>query len=340
MAQTLSIIVVTLNEARHVARLKSAIDRLNCPAEVEVETLLVDGGSRDGTPRIAREAGFTKVIELPGASIPVCRNRGLADAAGEWIAFLDGDCVPAADWLSTAWSVLRQTGPAIIGWPVLPPRPGTWVQDAWHAHWTNKNRRREEFGGRSVVRHEAFRLITTRNLVMPRRVATQLNGFDENLPTGEDTDFAFRAHVRGVPVLGVPDLLVTHHGEPATLREFFRQQLWHANRRSYGRIVSARGGWLGGNAVLFSFAFLAGLLLSIAGAVLAPTTRTPAWLVLLLPLIGLVVGPALRMAWIARQARLFVPLCILYATYGLARSLDLAGFFRSKPTWKGSARAG
>jgi len=35
-------------------------------------------------------------------------------------------------------------------------------------------------------------------------VEQRLRGFDEELLTGEDTDFAFRAHLKGVPVLGVP----------------------------------------------------------------------------------------------------------------------------------------
>ena len=334
MPHSLTIIVVALNEARHLGQLKASVDSLRIPSDVTVETILVDGGSVDGTAELGRKLGFTKVIELQDASIPVCRNRGLAEADGEWIAFLDGDCEPDADWLSTAWSVLQQTGPALIGWPVSPPTPPTWVQGAWHAHWTNKNRQLEDYGGRSVVRREAFRLITTRNLIVHRSVATQLNGFDENLPTGEDTDFAFRADLRGVPVLGVPELRVVHHGEPATLREFFRQQLWHANRRSYARIVSVRGGRAGGNAVIFSCAFLGAAALAIAGFVVAAATRRAEWLALLVPLASIVLLPAAFMAWKSRRPRLVVPLSVLYGAYGLARALDLAGLFRSKPSWK------
>jgi hypothetical protein len=36
----------------------------------------------------------------------------------------------------------------------------------------------------------------------------------------------------------------------------------------------------------------------------------------------------------ARKPGRFVQLCILYAAYGLARSLDMLGFYRRKQSWK------
>ena len=71
MSRALSIIVVALNEARHIARLKDSIDHLSNPDRIDIETILIDGGSRDDTANLAKQAGFGKVIRLPGASIPV-----------------------------------------------------------------------------------------------------------------------------------------------------------------------------------------------------------------------------------------------------------------------------
>ncbi|HNS81862.1 MAG TPA: glycosyltransferase, partial [Kiritimatiellia bacterium] len=102
MNQVLSIIVVALNEEGPLPRLKQAIDALLCHTSVAIETILVDGGSRDGTVEAAKLVGFSKIIVLPGANIPVCRNAGLKTAAGSWIAFLDADCEPAEDWLQQA----------------------------------------------------------------------------------------------------------------------------------------------------------------------------------------------------------------------------------------------
>ncbi len=92
----------------------------------------------------------------------------------------------------------------MLGWPARPPEPHTWVQAAWLFHWSQKNPHREQRLGRDVVTREGFRLVTTRNLILHRAVADQLGGFNEELTTGEDTDFAFRADQAGIPVLGCP----------------------------------------------------------------------------------------------------------------------------------------
>ena len=67
--------VVSLNEAPHLANLKAALDRLQRPPGWRLETILVDGGSTDNSVDVARQAGFDECAVLPGASIPVCRNQ-------------------------------------------------------------------------------------------------------------------------------------------------------------------------------------------------------------------------------------------------------------------------
>lgn len=334
MAHTLSIIVVALNEGRNIARLIRGLEALQKPPGVALEIILVDGGSSDETIRVAERDGFTRIIETAGASIPACRNRGVRESTGEWLAFLDADCEPADDWLLHAARLMQSPGPRILGWPVEPPDPPTWVQAAWHAHWTHKNYRRETMDGEEVASSQGFRLVTTRNMVLHRTVFEDLGGFDEELPTGEDTDFVFRAHVKGIPVLGAPALRVVHHGEPRTLGPFFRQQLWHANRTSYGRILRKTGARVGGNALLFTAAFSAGLVLLAAAAGALAAGRASLAAACVLPLAALVLLPAVLMASRARRWDLVPRLAVLYAAYGLARSLDLAGFFRAKRSWK------
>jgi glycosyltransferase involved in cell wall biosynthesis len=332
---TLSIIVVAFNEARHIARLQASIKRLVMPAGVAVESILIDGGSSDGTAAAAREAGFTQVIELPGANIPVCRNRGLQAATGDWIAFIDGDCELAPDWLTQAAFLLDGVDDVLAGWPAVPPEPMTWVQAAWRFHWLQKNPRYDDYRGRRVVSHEGFRLATTRNMVLQKRVADRVGGFNEELATGEDTDFAYRAYLAGVKVLGDPSLVVVHHGEPATLGAFYRQQVWHANRKSYEHILKATGGKVGGNAPRFAAAFLAGAIVAIAGVAGTAATGCPWWMVVgLASLAAVVGGPALLLSLRGRTLRYLPGLVALYAAYGLARAWDLLGFAKAKPSWK------
>lgn len=328
-----SVIVIALNEAGRLERLKRSLDRLRVPSDVRLETILLDGGSSDGTAGVARQLGFDQVLEMPGATIPACRNRGVREAAGEVLAFVDADCEVAPDWLEKARPWLEREAPTLIGWPVEPPPKPTWVQRAWHLHWLHKNVHALARGQDGTVREQAFRLVTTRNMLLHRRIFDELGGFDEALTTGEDTDFAFRAYLRGFEVIGVPSLRVIHHGEPATLRDFFWQQLWHANRDSYRRILGASGGRVGGHAPLYAAAFLGAVLLAALGAGLAVWGIAPG-VGLVLPLVVLIAGPAAVVAARAREPSAFLSLSALYVAYGAARALDLLGLFRAKRSWK------
>jgi glycosyltransferase involved in cell wall biosynthesis len=338
MAHRISIIVVAFNEARNIALVQTAVHQLRRPDGVDIETILIDGGSSDSTVEAARVAGFSIIKVVPGASIPVCRNVGLREATGDWIAFLDGDCVPAADWLEQAAYFLEREPRALLGWPARPPEPHTWVQAAWMFHWDQKNPHRELRHDREVVAREGFRLATTRNMIFHRAVADQIGGFNEDLTTGEDTDFAFRADRAGIPVLGVPGLRVAHHGEPATFGQWYKQQLWHANRKSYRHIVQLSGGKVGGNAPRFTALFLGTLLLGLLGFFAALITSRGTLLALFIPFLALLAGPALLLSWRGKNFRFFPALCVLYAGYGLARSIDLLGLHRAKPSWKSPAR--
>ena len=331
----LSVMVVALNEARNLPRLLAALADLELPPTWSFETILVDGGSTDGTHDVARELGVGTLLSLPGASIPVCRNAALQAARGTALAFLDGDCLPAPDWLAVAAPHLLSPVPTLLGFPVRPPASGNWIQRAWHAHWQHKNNAAQN-AALAPFDRDAFRLITTRNMLFNRALLQVVPRFDEQLVTGEDTDFAFRATEAGAHVLALPTLVVTHLGEPATLQDYYRQQLWHANRRAYATILKSSGGKRGANAIYFTLAFLGCLFLAVAG-LLAALIFLSWWpLLLLLPLLLVTAAPALLIALRARSALLIPRLSVLYFLYGLARSIDFLGLAPEKPSWKSS----
>jgi len=80
----ISVIVPTLNEAEHLPQ-----TLLSLKGAKDVETVVVDGGSTDGTPEIAERAGCHLLRSLPGRALQM--NAGARAASGSILLFLHAD---------------------------------------------------------------------------------------------------------------------------------------------------------------------------------------------------------------------------------------------------------
>ncbi len=108
IALKLSIVIPTLDEAdgieRQVARCRGL-----APAP---EVIVADGGSRDGTPRLAEAAG-ARVILAPRRGRGAQMNAGVGESTGDVLLFLHADVTLP----QTAWAALLGTleDPAVVG---------------------------------------------------------------------------------------------------------------------------------------------------------------------------------------------------------------------------------
>src|SRR3546814_13107079 len=86
-----------------MGRCLDAVRAQSLPSE-ELEIIVVDNGSTDGTAEIARSVPGVIVLTDHRPGSYAARNRGLAHARGTYVAFTDADCRPASDWLAKALS--------------------------------------------------------------------------------------------------------------------------------------------------------------------------------------------------------------------------------------------
>ncbi|MBM3601668.1 MAG: glycosyltransferase [Alphaproteobacteria bacterium] len=102
--RTLSIVVPTLNAAGSLAGCLQALasGRVVFP---DMEILVVDGGSTDGTGEIGAAAGARVILALPGRGSQLAAGARLAD--GDWLLFLHADTVLAPDWPRVAADHMR-----------------------------------------------------------------------------------------------------------------------------------------------------------------------------------------------------------------------------------------
>lgn len=95
-----SIIIPTRNRKAWLIEAVNAV--LALTKEIPAEIIVVDDGSKeDLTSSFAQgKLKVVKYIRLPESKGPSnARNTGVLAASGEWLLFMDDDCIPSADWL-------------------------------------------------------------------------------------------------------------------------------------------------------------------------------------------------------------------------------------------------
>jgi len=89
---TFSVVIPVYNGEAH---LEQAIRNLQAQSFCDWEAVIVDDGSTDLTleiaHRLAAEDARIKVFHQPNGGVSVARNRGLDEAQGNWIVWLDAD---------------------------------------------------------------------------------------------------------------------------------------------------------------------------------------------------------------------------------------------------------
>jgi glycosyltransferase involved in cell wall biosynthesis len=85
----ISVIVPTLNEERNI---RTFLESLGQQSSVDFETVVIDGGSKDGTSRIAK-AHNAKIVVLPGYGEFISRNIGAKIAKGSLLLFTCADII-------------------------------------------------------------------------------------------------------------------------------------------------------------------------------------------------------------------------------------------------------
>ncbi len=107
----LSVVVCTRNRARLLTACLASLDEQSLERD-QYEVVVVDNGSADGTPALLnrwRGAATGRVaVREPVVGLSTARNRGLAIATGEVVAFLDDDALAAPSWGAAHLAAYRE----------------------------------------------------------------------------------------------------------------------------------------------------------------------------------------------------------------------------------------
>lgn len=105
-----SIIIPVYNSSQYLER---CVDSLLRQSEIDIEIILVNDGSIDGSKAICDRYSMSDkriiVIHQENAGASVARNNGLAVAKGEYITFVDSDDYVDADYIRSMADVMKNT---------------------------------------------------------------------------------------------------------------------------------------------------------------------------------------------------------------------------------------
>lgn len=209
------------------------------------EVVAIDNASTDHTQeviaRFAAEGEHGTAERVRGfyesePGVTHARNRGLAESAGDWIAFHDDDQRAHPQWLVKLQELAKRKAVKVVGGAV-------------HLSLPEENTRRlaepcrvllgEKVGWNEVQPYTRKRIPGTNNLMLHREVIEKVGVFDTRIKDGgEDADLYRRIRTTGYEAWYTPEAIVYHlipaprladdymrwtatrHGQHLALREY------------------------------------------------------------------------------------------------------------------------
>lgn len=211
----ISIIIRTLNEARHLRQLLQGIATQRCDG-FEVETVVIDSGSTDGTQEIAQEFGCVlSHIRREDFSFGRSLNLGCTAATGEVFVFVSGHCVPTDEhWLRQLCTPVVNGAVALsYGRQIGGPESRYSECRIFEKYYPLASRLPQN----GIFCNNANSALS--------RAAWSAHRFDEDLTGLEDMEFAKRLCAAGGRVGYVAEACVFHH----------HQESWAQVRRRFER---------------------------------------------------------------------------------------------------------
>lgn len=233
-------VVVTCYRLGELVR--EAVESLWASRRRPEEILVIDDGSDDAETlgclrRLERRADEDRlplrVIHQPNGGLAAARNRGLAEAAGDYISFLDGD-----DLVDPAFYALAL--PLLSEYPEL----------GGIAAWAYIFGERVDPGFWNDPQPELPSLLVQNSVVVPcvsrTAVLRELGGYDPSLRYNyEDWELSIRVLASGRPIVTIPLFLVKYRVRPNSLyrtmtdvqNQLMRERVYSAHRDSVSRFA-------------------------------------------------------------------------------------------------------
>ncbi len=198
---TISVIIPTFNRHQTIRRALLSVKQQTLPA---TEIIVVDDGSTDQTAEIVQKE-FPDVVYIfqKNKGVSSARNKGIIQASGEWIAFLDSDDEWLPQKLERQMAALQKA----------PRYRLCHTEEIWIRRGKRVNPRKihQKHGGYIFEYCLPRCVISPSSVIIHRDIFKDYGLFDESLPAAEDYDLWLRI-CAFEPVLFIQDPLIIKYG--------------------------------------------------------------------------------------------------------------------------------
>jgi glycosyltransferase involved in cell wall biosynthesis len=230
MNPKVSVVIPTYNRADKV---RKGVESVLAQSFTDLEVIVVDDGSSDKTGQTLEHAFGDRIRYYfqPNQGVSAARNKGIEEARGEWIAFLDSDDLWVKEKLECQLDALERFGPQCDACYtdvrlLNHPETRTLFQMAGPGH------RHEETMGvnRDVLEvlvspGGAGMLVCISSLIARADAVRKAGGFDPGLGFYADSEFMFRLATLG-GFCYVNRMLVWFDRSPAETRHVGSSKEW------------------------------------------------------------------------------------------------------------------
>lgn len=208
--------------------LATCLESILAQTHDNLEVLVVDGESTDGTPEIAldyaRRDDRVRLVSNPGRIVPAGLNIALAEAKSAWFVRVDAHATVPRNYVELALSHLRSDKWGAVGGR----KDGIGITSAGRAIAAAMA---SPFGVGGSTYHHGTKIRTVEHVPFgcyPVRLLRDLGGWDERLVVNQDFELDWRIRASGHEILFDPGLRIDWVCRQA-IGDLFRQY------RRYGR---------------------------------------------------------------------------------------------------------
>ena len=184
----ISVIIPTYNCDRYIAQaIDSVLEQQDCQCEI----IIVDDGSTDRTESLLKTySDSIRYIRQKNQGVAAARNRGIAEAEGELIAFLDADDYFLPGKLAAQAAIFAKR-------PNLGIVNSGWLRVSSQGEKLLEVRPWEKSPQLELEDWIRWRPVLPSAMMFRREWLEYVGGFDARFPPAEDTELVLRMALRG-----------------------------------------------------------------------------------------------------------------------------------------------